>query len=309
MAMKKYIAKSIGDLLYAELQQKTLKGRIYSVLPTEIKIESDGMLYTIRKPKNGNDPHILMMPVNVEDMHQWGLSQNDSFEANKDDIILNNLVQISLKDVQVWSSQWSTIPNPKDMFKLLPQIKALVLKEGNLKGLGLLLMGEACLKVKNDQDVSYNQKIILEQALSLLHKMRIGLHNNSELFWNGVLELVGLGSGITPSGDAFLIGLLLTLRYLEFSKLFQLPKLDINIFSEQVKLNTNFSSAISVIQAARGKPFELASDVIQNFFGCKRRSTTLSTLRLIGKGNISATDILSGIIIASEEVCKIIPAL
>ncbi|MCK4261283.1 MAG: DUF2877 domain-containing protein [Halanaerobiales bacterium] len=298
--MKEFIAKSIGDLLYAKLIRKEYIGRIYSVLPTEIKIESENMLYTICKPKVGNGPFVILVPSTVEDMTQWGVVVNAQIIADKNRIILNDSIRISLNNTQIWSNKWIEISNPKNMFKLLPQIKNLVLKEGNLKGLGFFLKGEEFLKMKNDQIINYYQRIILEQTFTLLKKIKIGLNYSSELFWAGVLEMVGLGSGLNPSGDDFLIGFLLTFRYFESVSLIKLPEIDIKIFSEEVKKSTNFASAMFVIQAAKGSPFELASDLIQNLFCNKRISTILSTLRLITRENITRTDFLVGVITAGE---------
>ncbi|AZR72675.1 hypothetical protein BBF96_04285 [Anoxybacter fermentans] len=298
MKTRELKAKSIGDLLYSKLMEKSLNGEIHSIFSSVINVKFEEELYTIGKSQIGNGPLTVLLPVMGENLNKWGLAPGDPVFANRMEINLNNFLRIDLKDAQIWSSKWQNRPNFNKNFQLLSRARAMILREGNLNGLGGLL--EDQFQFTSDTFIEYNQKILIKMAIPSLNKIKEGLLKRSEIFWNGVRELVGLGPGLTPASDDLLVGFLLTFRYLESAGLYKLPDFNLATFSKWVKSKTNLISAMGLILAFEGRPLEFIRDAIQNLFNGEKIKTILSILRLIDRGSTSGTDILTGIILAGE---------
>lgn len=296
----KYTAKTKGELLTEKLAQTAYEGRIHSIFPQEINVEVEGFLCTIGKPIMGNGPYTVLLPAISEDLSTWKCAEGDTVQLTEDCISFGEF-QINLTSANVWLPEWQTMPQGKPMLDLLPQFKALVLREGNLRGLGyFLLKDEEGYEQEEDEFIEYTQQVLIEQAEPLLKDIFLSLPLEGERFWCAVKELIGLGPGATPAGDDFVLGLLSAFRYMEFGKIFELPEIDLLKFAEEVRRNTNLVSGEGIILAIQGKPFELVRDVLENLFGGKRIHCVLSTLRLIERGSTSGTDILTGIIMAVE---------
>ncbi|MCK4261348.1 MAG: DUF2877 domain-containing protein [Halanaerobiales bacterium] len=277
---------------------KPLKGKIHSIFRSVINIELDGDLYTIGKPKIGNGPFTVLLDQIMDDLNLIGLEQGDLVLIDEKGILLKNFVLIDLSNSLIWNSEWQMPPELEEIFKIVPFLKDFVLQEGNLDGIGALLIRDANKREKVFDNKS--QGLILNKAIPLIEKMLEGLRTYSASFWCDLIEFVGLGPGLTPSSDDFLVGFLLTFRYLEVFNLVKLPKLDFSDFDDKIKCKTNLISASGVIQAANGQPFELIRDLLQSSFSGNRIQTILSALRLMDRGSTSGTDILTGIIYACQ---------
>lgn len=302
----KYIAKTKGELLAEKLAEASYEGRIYSVFPQEINVEIDDFLCTIGKPIMGNGPYTVLLPAISEDLSTWKCDEGDTVLLNQDCISFGDF-QIDLTEARIWLAEWQSAPQVKPMFDLLPQFKALVLREGNLKGLGYFLLDdEEGYEQDEEEDVlEYTQQVLIEQAEPLLKEIFESLPAEGERFWSAVKELIGLGPGATPAGDDFVLGLLSAFRYMEVGGLFQLPEIDLDEFTEEARRDTNLVSGAGIILAIQGKPFELVRDVLENLFNGKRIYCVLSTLRLIERGATSGTDILTGIIMAADILSRV----
>lgn len=302
MNVREYNAKQIGELFAAKLHSP-VRGQVYAVSPLAINFTVDGELYTIGKAKIGNGPGTVLLELITENLDLWGCALGDEVYCDGQKLEVSG-VTIHLTDAEVWESGWQERPHPERMFRLLPQLKALAIREGNLKGLGLLLLDE-----EEDQGefdlIEYTQRVVLEQANPLITQLRQALFMGADKFWAVAQELVGLGPGLTPAGDDFLLGFLLMFRFLEFGGHFRLPDVDLAVWKVEILGNTNLLSATGVIHAAEGRPFELARDLLENLCTGRKVHTILSALRLIDRGTTSGTDILTGMVVAGEIFQKI----
>lgn len=298
MKMRIYAAQSIGDILYQNLLGDPHRGQIHSVYPTAINFEINGNLYCIVKAKIGNGPHSMLMPPLTEDLNQLGFAAGDPVLVDQG-VFQCKDVAIEYTAAGVWDSEWKVLPDPERLFRLSPQIRALVAREGNLRGLGWVLMTKE-EREQDDRTMDYAQMVLLEQALPVIKAVRTSLTTNPAQFWNLLLPLVGLGSGKTPAGDDFLTGMFYMFRYLELNGKFVLPEVNITALSQEFRRRTNLMSATSLILALENKPFELLKDFIENICSGQKVQTILSALRLIDRGSSSGTDILTGILLGGE---------
>ena len=119
--------------------------------------------------------------------------------------------------------------------------------------------------------------------------------NNSELIQKSIIELLGLGHGLTPSGDDFLTGasLVLNSQNYPFSEITQ--KFNKTILANLA--NTNLISGNELSLAINGKSLEPILEFIQQLFDGKNKQEIQPNIDLILKiGSSSGSDILAGII-------------
>lgn len=301
MKARAHTAKSIGDLLYQKLSGQSLRGEVHSVFQNVINILLNGNLYTLGKTKVGNGPCTILLPNIAETLDEWGCVPGTPVKI-VEGVLQMGGVQIGLGEADLWKSEWKGKPSVEHMLNLLPQLKGLVLREGNLRGLGFVLLDEA--EQEEERVIDYTQQVLVEQAVPLIEELRRSMQHNPKQFWASLLDFVGLGPGLTPAGDDFIMGFILTLRYLEWGGQLHLPEIDFEIVREQVKQDTNLISATGVLLALEGRPIELIGDVIENIFQGNKVNTTLNALRLMDRGSTSGTDTITGIIVAGELLEK-----
>ncbi len=313
--MKKYQANSIGDLFYHKLVANSFEftGVIHSIFANVINFQWDGELYTIGKAKIGNGPYTVLLPILSEDLNLWRLEPGEQVRGDQQGIFLGNRVWIDIRELDIWESDWEICPqiDMNSIRTLIPWIRELIIREGDLTGVGMLVEIWQDYSLSPDLrrgDLKYRQKMVLREAAHAIKFLRQGIWQNRELFTTGIIKLVGLGPGLTPAGDDFLIGFLMTFQYLDtgslikgFRKKFLIdPGIDSAEFTEILRDSTNLISAKGVRAAILGRPSQLVREVIQNIFAGRRIETTLSVLRLIDRGITSGTDILTGIVVGCD---------
>ena len=141
-----------------------------------------------------------------------------------------------------------------------------------------------------------------EVLLPSLHHMRTAFSTSPTQFWQSAKALVGLGPGLTPAGDDFLQGLLLTVRCLESAGYdwAKMPADPDDSFVHWIREKTNLISGTGLTLAYRGKPPEVIKNVLESLLFGNAPNLFLNILRLIDCGSTSGSDILAGIIFACE---------
>ena len=108
--------------------------------------------------------------------------------------------------------------------------------------------------------------------------------------------LVGLGPGLTPSGDDFLGGLLFTAHHLNaaFPGLIQSDQAQIADLLEWSRLRTNPISHTISFDHAQGQSVEPLHDLVAALLQGKESETTRCARQLVGIGSTSGWDMLAG---------------
>ena len=108
--------------------------------------------------------------------------------------------------------------------------------------------------------------------------------------------LLGLGPGLTPSGDDFVGGLLIALRELGLSSL--ADRIGERVVFESAE-RTNTISAAHLRWAARGQGSEALHDTFRALRGHSEGDLDESLTTLAGVGHCSGWDALAGIVLGS----------
>ena len=133
-----------------------------------------------------------------------------------------------------------------------------------------------------------------KKAKTLASAMLCALReNNEEALLESTGRLVGLGGGLTPSGDDLICGALYALHYCECTR--GAARL-LAAAALKAKNNTNVISRRYLDSAARGEYFGLVADLINAMCGGGNTEAALDALLTVGSS--SGGDIATGILLA-----------
>ncbi|MBI5574450.1 MAG: DUF2877 domain-containing protein [Elusimicrobia bacterium] len=163
-------------------------------------------------------------------------------------------------------------------------------------------MKKICVGELDTSAVSYYLKRHSFVKTSLIEKFKFAVKSqNKELFNYNVATVLGLGFGLTPSGDDFLVGFLSASHF--FSEL-----QPFNFFLKNIKIDytkTNFISAEYLRYAVVGRISEVIANTVISVSE-KKSDASFWLTNLVNIGATSGYDTLLGILTAMEiyNACK-----
>ncbi len=288
-------AESIGYEIHKKIN-KLREGRIHSIYSDVINLElRSGKIISVGKLNVGNGPFNILIDYN-EDFRSVKFNEGEKFEINNEGItFLESNIKINFSDTVVWNSDWKVKPNLTLLSENIKYLEDLVIKKGDMRGIGFLLT----------RDLPQNN-VFPEKTVERIKEKVSDI--DQEIFRNNAYqifeEFIGLGPGLTPSGDDFVSGFLYTWNYAVDYGL--LDQIDLN-YDEWVSLidrKTNKVSKMDLWLALNDKPLEVVKKVIESLYGLNKFRVYNSVIDLIGRGSTSGTDILTGIIISSKLVLE-----
>ncbi|WP_427889477.1 DUF2877 domain-containing protein [Kribbella sp. GL6] len=126
-------------------------------------------------------------------------------------------------------------------------------------------------------------RLLREHSAGVVEALRLG---DAAAVAVHVLGLVGLGPGLTPSGDDFLTGLLLSAA--------SVRRLLAPAVVDQVH-RTTAVSAVTLTEAARGRVRQSLADLLHAVANGNQPAVRTAAVKVFAIGRTSGTDILSGV--------------
>ncbi|MEH7275777.1 oxamate carbamoyltransferase subunit AllH family protein, partial [Neobacillus vireti] len=161
-----------------------------------IKCFENGNLYTIACRKLDNGPNTLI--INVDNMKSKKIAVNDPVRVVKNFLFIGDKLTISIDKVNIWESILPTYPNNMEILKRnLVKMKEHI----NIHGVGGGIQKNVIPQNSFEAEVSN----MLQKRTLLLYNELLNDRISSAL--PHAVSLLGLGPGLTPSGDDFLTGL------------------------------------------------------------------------------------------------------
>jgi hypothetical protein len=190
--------------------------------------------------------------------------------------------------------------NPSRSFSLAPMAQEGIsrnievarhrtIENGRFGGVGGLLFGLWGVAVPNHMDTVFCRKA-LTPARSFVDSLRGG---ESRDLLSSSSEIIGLGPGLTPSGDDFLSGLMVAFVRGSENGLWRSETSRLRKVAEAAKGRTTTLSAEYVVLASGGEANEKVTTLVEAI--CTGRpSVESSTLDVIRMGETSGTDLIAG---------------
>jgi hypothetical protein len=300
MGIVMLLAKSIASDLIDTLTSKTVEGIVHSVFDQACNIQLDGnSLVTLISSKLPNYPAAIKLDI-TEDQKLCSFGFKVAMKAviNKDEIKIPEVrISIKLTGAKVWDSSplfFRSTVSEEILNKNIEKIRDLTLKYGEMEGIASILDGD---KVANHyKDFIINSVKRLTRGISDFDYKEITEASK---------RLIGLGPGLTPAADDFLLGILASLYYIGYyfgNHLENLKKIA-GFMIYDLPGRTTFISEImlrSGMKARFSEPIrDLMLAVIHN------TSVQDKCINLLSIGGTSGSDCAAGIVFGGALMAKV----
>ena len=193
---------------------------------------------------------------------------------------------------------------PEEIASIIILMKSLIIQHGSCRGLGDIALVHFS-KNTGRMMPRYGLNVFCKAALPSVHQFTSAVRtNNKAQLSQAVLRIAGLGPGLTPSGDDFLVGYLLSMSYaarigLETPRGNQTLK---DIFLDGSTRKISVISNAYLKSAAGGERFSIIDDILEAALINSGDGIEARVKRLLRIGSSSGTDILCGIIWALKTL-------
>ncbi|MFQ5827826.1 MAG: DUF2877 domain-containing protein [Candidatus Methylomirabilia bacterium] len=295
-------AVSIGGSLTSILQGRQMAGTVHSVFRRAVNLHDEaGEIVSVLAAELGNSPRGILVDVaEDEDFRSMGVTPGASFRASCQEIIFGSL-HVSLRGARLWGPE-PPLPVPlehRDQEHLFRVLQAVIRELGSRDGLwdthftaGMEGAGLGDARGKPCATI-----------WSVLATPRIGQlvdawrQRDLSQATRAASELVGLGPGLTPSGDDFLGGCLALLALGSSTREEQerVARLGDAIL-DVARTRTNVISYTMLKDSARGRPAERVRELIAALLTSAPANAREPALRLLRCGSSSGTDSALGVL-------------
>ena len=271
-----------------EFKKRTLDTKtplvVHSVFERTINILIENELFTLASNQIDNAPATLV--IDLVNFNECAIDANTQGFISPEKVEINGSLSIDLKTTPTWECQLIEFPNHTK--KMIENI-SLAMQEINSRGNAKWLRKEESKGTSFDKEMS---RMLKERTTTLLEGFSTNdTHQNVQ----NAKKLIGLGQGLTPSGDDFLVGLLLA---------FSISRKD--NFSEkewgkqvvkESKKNTNIIIYSAIKYAAIGKTRETIAVFIETLVQAQTDNQVKQALSTVMKiGSSSGTEMAWGIL-------------
>ena len=291
-------ATSIGNAAFDAL--KNGDGEVHSVFERTFNILFGGELVGVARSDVTRSPINLVtdIPPN-ESMSSLGIDKGMQVKVD-DRLLIDEVLEISLKDATIWRprNRVDGHPNFEHVKKNLKILEKFVASNGRREGLGQLLshIDEiAAGKRPSASNLSEVAEATLPHLASLFEAVRSGGVDEIKKISR---NLVGLGPGLSPSGDDALVGLMVALWWSANSlggDIERVKKINEAVVSCADK--TTLLSQQLLRHATRGETNEVVEILLDGIFVGEPEDVRVSAQRVLKIGETSGADMTVGILL------------
>ena len=300
MGIVMLLAKSVASDLIDTLTAKTVDGIVHSVFDHACNIQLDrNRLVTLISPKLPNCPSAIKLDI-AEDQKLCfiGFKAGMKSVINKDEIKMPEVcLSIKLTGAKVWDSSPLFIRSKISEEMLngnIEKIRDLTLKFGEIEGVASILDG--------DKTANHYKDFIINSVKRLAKGI-------SDFDYKEITEaskrLIGLGPGLTPAADDFLLGILASLYYVGYyfgNHLENLKKIAGFIIYD-LPGRTTFISEIMLKNGMKARFSEPIRDLMLAVI--HNTSVQDKCVNLLSIGGTSGSDCAAGIVFCGELMARV----
>ncbi len=286
----------------------TTRGSIQSVFPRAANLLFGGRLLTLHARETPCAPNGLVLPLRA------GQGPLADLQTGMAVIIERGTIHIptpSLRLSTQHSQPWDPHPNldpaacsPERLERNLARLSALVATKASKEGLAALasLPGDAAASA-TPPDAVADGSFLLHTAQPAAERLLEGvIHQHIQSVRQGVSALIGLGPGLTPSGDDLLIGFMAATSLLSdplglSSDFYQ------RLHTELLTIARGRTNKLSITWMEYAKQGEVAEHVgrlFQALISDDERALEDAALAVLKSGATSGADLLTGLILGSR---------
>lgn len=280
-------AKS-GDLEFIKkINNSEFAGYIHSIFNKVINIYNtfDDEIYTLACKAMDNGPNTMVLDIN--EFTSFSLEVDDKIFVKNDLLYIEDKVTISIENIVAWTCCLPPYPfNTNILRKNLIYTKKYIDNYKEYKGINIMEGNNLFIKQAN---------IMLNERVEILKEKLFEGESNIVKY---ATDLVGLGIGLTPSGDDFLVGLF-TVINMKQNILYEYRQRCIEI-ANRAKDLTNDISYITLEKASKGQVRQSLVEFLEDITKGREEELQVSLEQLLNIGSSSGRDIAKGLVCGLE---------
>jgi len=283
-----------GDVEFIEkIANTNFHGIVHSVFNRTFNIlnEESDELFTIASRGMDNGPNTLR--IDVESFQHINLQVDEPVFVKNMHLHIGNKFLISIENCEMWECVYPEYPKDEQvLISNLCRVKEYINTHGKDGG----VKGDQASDSLFAREVS---RVLNKQSLLLLQEL------SSERIENALQHataIIGLGPGLTPSGDDFLVGLF-TALHLKGSPSYSYQSF-LNEVVKKAKTLTNAISYMALKKASIGKVRESIILLVHSIINGNEEELILSLNNVLNIGSTSGTDIALGLVAGMEVNIK-----
>jgi len=292
------VVKSTGQFITPaaiEWLDQTQAARVLNAFGNSVNlINSTDMILSIVKSHLERGPFTIMinsLPSFERDSNEplANISAHSKVNITKGRLNIGSL-NVDYSNAELWNPR----PNWKNVIDTyldahLALLRSLLVQQGSAESLVVMIDGAYAHE--------YQRQIALVWPV-----LRDGLsRQNIDQLRIGAISIMGLGPGLTPAGDDFLLGVVLSL-WASFPSGAKMPLADV-IISSAATRTTNLSAAW-LKAAARGEASESWHSLIRALNHPEKAPVLRASHKIIRSGHTSGADALTGFILGMKALSK-----
>lgn len=274
-------ALSVDAALLRTPRERGLRGCVHSVFRRVINIaDEDGELFTIAARDIDNAPRTLI--ADAPGFSEFGVAPGDRVEAADDMIDIARRIRIRLGGARAWHA---FLPRyPKDDSRLRGNVRC-VRGHGGPAAFGAIAQADAASAAALMPKLLERRTAMLRTAL---------MAGDIEAAQRHGQALLGLGQGLTPSGDDYLVGMFAVLHLPGFPGIPWISTCAAIVSVAQER--THAISVAALKAAAAGRVRESLSSLMQAMVEGSRDDVMPLLIRVLGIGSSSGADMVAGML-------------
>jgi Protein of unknown function (DUF2877) len=287
----------------------TTRGSIQSVFPRAANLLFGGRLLTLHARETPCAPNGLVLPLRAGQGPLADLQTGMAVIIERGTIhIPTPSLRLSTQNSQPWNPRprLPTACQPERLEQNLAYLTALLAEKAPREGLAVLAslsVDPALSSPAPDLAAAADDSLLLHTARPAAERLLEGtIHQHIPLARQGASTLIGLGPGLTPSGDDVLIGFMAATSLLSeplglSSELYQ------RLHMELLTIARGRTNKLSITWMEYAKQGEVAEHIGQLFQRLVIDDTRLleeAALEVLKSGATSGADLLTGVILGSR---------
>jgi hypothetical protein len=295
-----YPISSMGGPLAKRVPRSGRWGTVFAVFRQSCYLESGGgQVFCLADQGLGEGPLTLAVKIPSKTTFlSLGINERCHLDTDGVDLVVGHELVLTTAETVIWEPDPVGQTAPQDeilrrLDVLIDQVDPLIPSDG----LAEIIPHTAGIANAGSSGI-VNINAVAELAMPRLSRLCGGLTRSaSEAIDQSVAGLVGLGPGLTPSGDDLLGGMLVALRAMQnTASLFSVDALAGCVTKHAVAETTRISAAM-LEQSARGYGSAAQHRLLRCLLGVDDSSDTVNAaLDLIRTGHTSGWDALAGIL-------------
>lgn len=299
--MEKKLVTGASKEIVEKLASNDLSFSIHSVYNQVLNLKDlNDKLYTITLEDFDNLPATLKINSS-QSFKELNISKNDQIFINSNSIKISNKLEINFKknNFEIWNSKLAPkiTLNKENISKNLDKSAAFFLEESSCRGAVYFYL-DYYFKVpkENSKDKNENmvEKYLYDEIKNEIIEPALKAKNPS--------ALIGLGMGLTPSGDDFLTG------YLGVMGSVDLPSAEKNFnhFKDNLLKNDFSTTDISIAMLKNILNLKSRAKISDFIYAVNKdhKTFTAKFAEILTIGSTSGSDLAVGVLTAYQEILR-----